>query len=161
MGMLKPDRRGLEDLQVRAEVAEREDGLLELHLTWRWEGRTPLPSLQPRHDELLSVSFDTRRLLFEEEQASYGVGASGELMGLLEETAGFNGARRLYVAPVGEDGEARVLLRPIGEAEAGDPFIRIHAVAASRRGGAAIREMLVMPPAFRGEGTRDPGSELF
>lgn len=145
LGMLKPERRGPEHLQVHAEFAERDDGLLELHLAWQWDEAGRL-ALLPKREETLAVSFDTRLLLFEAEEASYGVGVSGESLHLLEAISGFNGARRFYVVPEGRNGEARVVLRPTGADEGGDPNIHIHTVVDPERGEAAVREMLVTAP---------------
>ena len=157
-GMWRPDRGGPEDLRIRAEVQERADGLLELRLAWQWDDPIRL-ALGRRDEELLAVSFDTRELLFEAEEASYGVGASGENMGLLERVAGFNGARRFFVIPHGRDGEARVLLRPTGQGDGGERLIHIHTVVDPDLGPSAVREMLVTAPADHGEGTRYAGFE--
>lgn len=157
-GMWRPDRGGPEDLRIRAEVEERADGLLELRLAWQWDDPTRL-ALGRAPEELLAVSFDTRELLFESEEASYGVGASGENLNLLERVVGFNGARRFFVVPQGRDGEARVLLRPTGRGDGGERLIRIHTVVDSGQGASAVREMLVTAPTPHREGTHHPGFE--
>lgn len=142
-GMWRPDRGGPEDLRIRAKVEERADGLLELRLAGQWDDPIRL-ALGWRHEELLAVSFDTRELLFEAEEASY---------------VGFNGARRFFVVPRGRDGEARVLLRPTGRGDGGERLIRIHAVVDPGQGASAVREMLVTAPTPHGEGTRPAGFE--
>lgn len=156
LGMLRPERRGLEELHVDALLEEREDGLLELRLTWRWD--RPGRELLPGREELLAVSFDTRTWLFESEEASYGVGVGGESLQLLDRVAGFNGARRFYVVPDGQDGKARVLLRPAG-GSGGDPVIQIHAVVDPAQGAEAVWEMTVRAPDLAREGTEGPHSE--
>lgn len=156
--MWKMDGRGPEDLQVQAEFVEREDGLLELHLSWQWDEPIRLQVGRVK-EELLAVSFDTRELLFEAEEASYGVGANGDSISLLEQVAGFNGARRFYVVPQGRDGEARVLLRPTVRSGLAERQIRIHTVVDPGQGEAAVREMMVMAPAPGGAGTDEYRSE--
>lgn len=156
--MLRPERQGPEHLQVRAEVEERDDGLVELHLAWEWDGMRRL-ALLSGGEEYLAVSFDTRTLLFEWEEASYGVGVSGESLRLLEQVAGFNGARRFYVAPRGRNGEARVLLRPTHRENGGDQSIRVHTVVDPGQGEAAVRELVIVAPELAGGGTRHVGSE--
>ncbi len=140
-GLPATSRAGPESLQVEAAVAAREDGLLELRLSWSWN----LPSRFSwrTQEELLAVDFDTRELLFEAEEATYGVGANGENLNLLERVAGLHGARRLFVVPEGRDGEARLILRPTGQMVTRGGLIRVHTVVDPALGPGAIHEMQV------------------
>ncbi|MFZ5815486.1 MAG: hypothetical protein ACOY93_09330 [Bacillota bacterium] len=143
---------------MRAEVEERADGLLELRLVWHWDDPLSL-ELGPRREELLAVSFDTRELLFESEEASYGVGVNGESLSLLQQVAGFNGARRFFVVPQGRDGRARVVLRPTRREGGSHGLIQIHAVVDPDQGEAAVRELLVATPELLRAGSGPTNSE--
>lgn len=90
------------------------------------------------------MDFDTRDLLFEAEEASYGVGANGESLRLLERVAGIHGTRRLFVVPAGRDGEARVLFRPSDRLDDRGGLIRVHTVVDPERGEDAIWQMQVV-----------------
>jgi hypothetical protein len=107
-------------------AAEQTDGdQVELVVSWRW--RPPAvgsPWRWRAREELLAVSFDTRKLVVVQEEAPLGSGARGETLRRLEEVAGPDGARRLFVIPEGQNGYVRVRFRSAypDRPPRGDPF---------------------------------------
>lgn len=111
LAIMLPGRAEANDLQLSAVTVRGADGVVELHVSWRWNPEARR-GWRPR-EQLLAVSFDTRRLVFESEEAALGTGATGELLMRLEAVAGADGARRLFVIPEGQDGRVVVRFRPV------------------------------------------------
>lgn len=141
LGILQPGRAAADDLQVSAAVVQTAGDKVELRIAWRWN-----PPVQRRgwrgREELLAVSFDTRRLVFESDVAPAGRGATGETLRRLEEAAGPDGARRLYTIPSGEDGSVVVRFRSVrpGAAAMG-ATLRVHVVFGTPSGPGWIKEI--------------------
>jgi hypothetical protein len=121
---------------VRRASAEQ----LELEVTWAWRAKGAL-SLFGKQDRLLAVSFDTHRLVMEQEEAPAGKGGYGPYIQQLGEVAGEDGARRLFVIPEGEDGRVRLLFRSVDPAvdPAGVP-LRIYLVTGPPDGPVQVQE---------------------
>jgi hypothetical protein len=112
---------------------------VELEIRWSWTGARPRSWLG-RQDRLLAVSFDTRHLVMEAEEAPAGKGGDGDFVKQLGKVAGPDGARRLFVIPEGEDGGVRLLFRSTNPDEdpAGLP-LRIYVVLAPPDGPVRVQ----------------------
>lgn len=139
LGILRPGRAAADDLDVTALVVQSTGDQVELHLTWHWS--SPSRSGNRRH-ELLAVTFDTRRLVFDSDEAPAGRGSSGALLRRLEQLTGPDGARLTYVIPNGKDGTVVVRFRSVhpGLPASGSP-IRIHVLLDSGNPSGWAREI--------------------
>jgi hypothetical protein len=98
--------------------------LVQLRVEWHWDPHVGRPKRLSGHEELLAVSYDTQALVWLGEQAPAGIGADGDTLRRLEQSAGADGARRLFVIPEGEDGHVTLQFQPRqpGTAPAVEPF---------------------------------------
>lgn len=101
------------ELQVESRALRNAAGQVELTIAWHWT-EPPPKRFWRSGEQLLAVSFDTRDLVFVREEAPLGVGAEGDYLRRLEQVAGADGARRLFVIPEGADGYVRVYFVPKG-----------------------------------------------
>ena len=99
------------ELQVESRAERNGTGQVELTIAWHWTEPPPRRLWRSR-EQLLAVSFDTHDLVFLREEAPLGVGAGGDYLRRLEQAAGSDGARRLFVIPEGTDGFVRVYFIP-------------------------------------------------
>jgi hypothetical protein len=123
----QPRRAAAESLQVKTETVLDASGQIELRVSWHWD---PAYSHSWKaREELLAVSFDTHSLVWLGEQAPSGLGATGDRVRRLDEVAGPDGARRLFVIPDGVDGSVALQFLPKtpGADGSGDPF-RVYVV---------------------------------
>jgi hypothetical protein len=98
------------DVSVSPVIRRSGPEQVELEIRWSWSSARPRFWLG-RQDRLLAVSFDTRHLVMEAEEAPAGKGGDGDFVKQLGKVAGPDGARRLFVIPEGEDGGVRLLFR--------------------------------------------------
>jgi len=112
-----------ESLQVTTVADQSANGAISLHVSWHWNPPAERRGWRAR-EELLAVSFDTRALVWVQEQASAGTGARGGTLRKLEQAAGPDGARRLFVIHEGQDGHATLEFLPKypGAPPAAEPF---------------------------------------
>ncbi len=151
-----PGRAAGDRLHVTSAARRTASGLVELRISWRWEDPSRKGGWGAR-EELLAVSFDTRTLVFESEEAPLGRGASGDRLRRLEEVAGPDGARRLFVIPEGEHGYVRIRFRPVWEEEPQPPApFRVYVVRP--HGDIWMTEVGMAPP---GPGRPNSGREDF
>lgn len=125
----RPRRAAAESLEV-VTVAERNAaGQVELHIAWKWNPPSSGGRGWGSREHLLAVSFDTRSLVWGGEEAPGGRGAYGHTLKRLEQFAGSDGSRRLFVIPDGEDGYVRLQFRSKvpGSDPVGEPF-RVYVV---------------------------------
>lgn len=115
-------RAAAESLSVTAVARQVPGGQVELDVAWQWGPTPPVRGWRSR-EHLLAVSFDMSQLVMEWEEAPLGKGANGEILRKLEQVAGADGARRLFVIPEGADGSVRLRFHPRHEdAHMPDPF---------------------------------------
>lgn len=127
-------------LEVSPVVRRASSDQVELEVTWAWnsKGRWPWSS---KEDRLLAVSFDTRQLVMEQEEAPAGKGGYGPYVEQLGAIAVEDGARRLFTIPEGRDGRVRLLFHTVDPA--GDPAgvpLRIYVVTNPPYGPVEVRE---------------------
>jgi hypothetical protein len=127
-------------LEVSPVVRRASTEQVELEVTWAWNGKGSR-SWFGKQDRLLAVSFDTRQLVMEQEEAPAGKGGYGPYIAQLGAVAGEDGARRLFVIPDGEDGRVRLLFHTVDPAvdPAGVP-LRIYVVTSPPHGPVQVKE---------------------
>jgi len=146
LAILHPGKAAAEDLQVSALVVRDGTDRVELRIAWSW-----VPPADGRgtsgREELLAVSFDPRRLVFDSDAAPAGRGANGEMLRRLERAAGPDGTRRLYVMQGGVDGTVTLRFRSVwpGLPTAGAPF-RVHVLFGLPTGVVMVKEIDVIAP---------------
>ncbi|HYG57895.1 MAG TPA: hypothetical protein VD902_07495 [Symbiobacteriaceae bacterium] len=119
----RPRRAAAESLELKTVVERTAAGQVELHVTWNWNPPADGKGWRSR-EHLLAVSFDTHALVWGGEEAPGGKGAFGHTLKRLDEVAGLDGARRLFVIPEGEDGYVRLQFKHKvpGSAPTAEPF---------------------------------------
>jgi hypothetical protein len=109
----RPGRAAAENLRVQT-LVDNHGEWVELRVSWRWD--LPVTDLaKGAREHLLAVSYDTRKMVLEAEEAPLGRGADGETLRRLEKEVGVDGARRHFVIPEGEDGAVALRFRGVRE----------------------------------------------